>query len=164
MGKKLEGERIILHPLDPSLFDSYLSHYSETVQKILGVKTLEEEHRYLQLHYEKMQEGLVLFFCIFLKKTNELVGALEIRPSEYRGNFYGWLHENFWSQGLFQEALQVLIEYYFNKYPSESALTAWVDQSNKRSLKTFEKVGFKKHFKRKGPREDQWELKFSFKK
>ena len=137
MGKELEGERIILHPLEPSLFDCYLAHYSETVQKMLGVKTLEEERNYLQMHYQKMQEGSVHFFCIFLKEANELIGALEIRPETYRGNFYGWLHENFWSKGLFQEALHVLIPYYFSKNPSQSSLTAFIDFSNKRSIETF---------------------------
>ena len=160
MGKELEGERIILHPLEPSLFDCYLAHYSETVQKMLGVKTLEEERNYLQMHYQKMQEGSVHFFCIFLKEANELIGALEIRPETYRGNFYGWLHENFWSKGLFQEALHVLIPYYFSKNPSQTSLTAFIDFSNKRSIETFERAGFTKFCKRKGPREDQWELKY----
>ena len=161
MGKELEGERILLHPLEPSLFDCYLAHYSETVRKMLGVKTLEEERNYLQMHYKKMQEGSVHFFCIFLKEPHELVGALEIRPETYRGNFYGWLHENFWSRGLFQEALQLLINYYFTQYPNESSLTAWIDFSNERSLQAFERAGFAKSCKRKGPRQDQWELKYT---
>ncbi len=158
MGKEIEGERIILRSLHPSLFESYLMRFSEKIRSILGVDSLEEERRYLYKHYQRMQEGEVHFFCIFLKKKNELIGGIEIRSAEFRGNFYGWIHEQFWSQGLFQDALRTAVHYYFEKYPHEFVLTAWIDESNHSSLAVFERVGFLKHLKHKGPREDQWEL------
>jgi len=158
MGKSVEGDRVVLRPLEPSLFEQYLARFSEKVRLFLGVDSIDDERRYLAMHYQRMQEGSVHFFCIFLKDSQEMVGAVEIRPPEFRGNFYGWIHENYWAQGLFQDAVRTSLHYYFTHYPHEFVLTAWVDESNVGSIVAFERVGFMRHLKHKGPREDQWEL------
>lgn len=156
MGRVLVGPRVELRPLERSFFDAYLNAFSECVRTYIGVDT-ESERLYLEAHYRQQKRGETHFFTIFCRHKNELMGAIEVRSARYRGQLYYWLNEKFWSQGFLQEALKLVASYY-QAHTKKKEINAFIDVSNRASIKALQKFGFKKKRIHKGSREDQIEM------
>ena len=159
MNKKV-GKSVVLKELNESFFEKYISMFSEKIQNILDVSSQSSERLYLEMQMKKVKTMDTFFLCIFEKETNNFVGAIEIRNPSYRSQLYNWIHEKYWGNGYYQEALLLALKFYFEKYPDQEKVTARVDVTNPRSYNALLKAGFKEIAKRKGPRGDQYLLEF----
>lgn len=154
---KLIGDDIELKKLSEDFFYEYLQMFSEIVQKSVAA-TQEGELGYLHAQLEKQKNGKTFFLCIFEKTTQRLIGAIEIRSKAYRGQLYNWVNELYWGSGFYQEAFYLAVQAYFGDHPDEDHFNAWVDVSNKRSLKALQKLGCTVEGVRSDVREDQYEV------
>jgi len=158
--KSMCGQSVYLKELNESFFSDYISAFSPRVRKALHVKRALSELEYLRQRLEKQKEGRTVFFCVFDKKTDRLIGALEIRDQEETSNqLYCWLHEDFWGTGRYQEALRIASQEYF-KRTNESCFYAHVDAKNKRSYYALKKNGFTDIGTHSGPHGRQYQLVF----
>lgn len=149
--KDLMGPSITLRVLQHHFFDDYLSMFSPLIQQIIHVPDIQCERTYLEQRLEKMNLKKTFFFCIFNNDTQQLVGGLEIRDrAEHPGQLYSWINERFWGKGLYQEAIALLMSYYFSQV-SAAYVTAHVDISNVRSFHALKKCGFANLGYYKGP-------------
>lgn len=158
MGRILRSKRLVLKELHNDYIPDYLDMFSPMVQRILGVPSTALEGAYLAAQLQKQKEGRIHFYCIFYKENEQLIGSIEIRSPEHRGQLYTWLHEDYWHAGFFAEAFKVAVQDYFKYNPQVTTFTARVDISNKRSFKALLKVGCVVAMRSRGPREDQYEL------
>lgn len=154
----LQGKHIYLEFLQESYIDDYLVMFSLTVQKILGVSSIDTEKKYLQEQLLNQSQNKTIFFCIFELQTHSLIGALEIRSKQHRGQLCTWLHENYWGKGYFKEAFILAKTYYFTRNPKEKSITARVDVSNIRSYNALKNLGCTVERISAGPRGDQYEM------
>ena len=155
---KIAGDHIYLKELSQDHFTDYLDMFSPRVQEILGVSSPMAELAYVQEQEQKQQKSDTLFFCIFERATELLVGSIKIRSKVYRGQLCTWVHEDYWGTGYFKEAFKLASDAYFKKYPHEDHFTARVDMSNKRSYNALLKLGCKEVRVSSGPRGKQHEL------
>lgn len=155
-----ETGNVILKGLEEEYFSEYLKMLSLQIQRILEISSCDAEKQYLKVQLQKMKRNETFFYCIFEKETNQLFGAIEIRPSNHRSQLYNLINQSYWGNGYYQEALSLVLAYYFKIYLAEEKVTAGVDVSNKRSYKALLKAGFKELVIRKDPREDQYLLEF----
>ncbi len=135
--KEIIGKSITLVPLSKEYIDKYLAQFSSQVKQALDVEDHQSEREYL--HYRIDQDSF--FYLIIDKKTEKLIGAIEIREPGYQSQLYCWINEQFWSQGYFQESLQLLLPYY-KKITNENHIKACVNSNNERSFKALQKAGF----------------------
>lgn len=150
----LDGSLVTLYPLASIYLDSYITHYSLVVQKLLHVDNPDQELRYIQ---ECLKAQDSFFYVIAHKATHTVIGAIEIRSPVYRSQLYCWLNEQYWGKGYFQEAMQLLAAYYF-KVTGHKAIGACVDYGNERSFYALKKVGFQEKRITQGPYGLQYEL------
>ena len=155
-----ETNALVLKELEESDFNAYQSMLSETVCHLLGIESKADELWYLSQQVVKVENKQTLFLCIFEKKSHTLIGAIEIRDQSYRSQLYNWIHELFWSNGYYQEALQAALDLYFTMHPEEIEVNALVEIMNKRSFYALKKAGFVLRGKRKGPRMEQYDMVF----
>jgi len=154
----LEGQLVTLCLLHKTFIKPYLSQFSPVVQKALSVISKESEKKYLLARLSNKQQKHTWFYCVFNNKTNQLIGAIEIRdPYASRGQLYCWIHQDFWGTGMFGEALVLAARAYF-KTTGRMFLNAYVDETNKQSYTALKKVGFADIGFIKGARGTQYEL------
>ncbi|MDP3889195.1 MAG: GNAT family N-acetyltransferase [bacterium] len=156
---QLTGKLVVLKPLNQSYINAYLAAFSPMVRLQVQADSLEAERAYLQDRLERQQhEEDTLFYCVFNRVTNQLIGALELR-NRYtsRGQLYCWLHEHYWGGGFFQEALALASRAYFIK-SGNLFFNAHVDKTNKRSYYALKKGGFADSGIVRGPCGLQYEL------
>ncbi len=151
---------------------AYMRMFSPAVRKVLRASCYWHEFDYVhtklrnqknnkqnnQIEPDRANEQATAFYGIFLDTS--LIGALEIRSPEYRGQLYTWLHEDYWGKGIFQVAFKQICQEYFTNNPEANSITATVDVSNIQSYKALLKAGFTCIAQRPGPYEDQFELSF----
>lgn len=156
--KKINGKQVYVQELRESFFDDYISAFSSKVRKLLHVKWVSSEIEYLRVRIEKQKKGQTVFFCIFDKQSDLLIGAIEIRDSsETSSQLYSWIHEDFWGTGMYQEALNLASKEYFSR-TNKKFFFANVDASNKRSYYALKKQGFLDIGTRSGPHGRQYQL------
>ncbi len=159
-GKKngMRGAHIILRPLTNADEPLYLAQFSSLVQATLQVASLNQEQIYFRERIAKQHEGKTFFYGIFDAQSNVLCGALEIRDKhEHRGQLYCWLNEAWWGKGYMQEAIALGAADYF-AHTKERFITAFVDESNKRSYWALKRAGFADLCRSEGPHGKQYEL------
>lgn len=111
--------------------------FSQVVRAALHVFSVDSEIAYVR---SSLQIVGMLFYGIFC--SGVLVGAIQIRDHQsHASQLYGWLNENYWGCGYYQEALQLVSRYYFET-TAYHLLRAHVDVSNKRSYHALKKCGF----------------------
>lgn len=158
MAKILKTDRVYVKELSTEYVQDYLDMFSTTVQKILGVSSLWNEFEYVHTQIKKQKEGKTFLYGVFEQEKNHLIGSIEIRSEEHRGQLYTWLHQDYWGKGFFQDAFGLVRLEYFAEYKESNKFTARVDVSNTASLKALLKAGCKSMGIKKGPREDQYEI------
>ena len=154
----MHADKVYVKELSVEYVQDYLDMFSTTVQKVLGVTSLWNEFEYVHTQIAKQKEGKTFLYGIFESTKNLLIGSIEIRSTEYRGQLYTWLHEDYWGKGFFQDAFTLVRCDYFKKNKEMKEFTARVDVSNTASLKALLKAGCKLLRTCKGPREDQHEI------
>jgi len=89
MLEELIGKLVILKSLQESFFELYLEMFSELVMAFLHVSMKKSEEEYLCDRLDKHIKNQTLFYCIFNKKENKLIGVIEIRDAqEFEGQLY----------------------------------------------------------------------------
>lgn len=131
-----------LIPLEEKYFASYVAQFSEVVRRPLHVKSLDAEREYLQGALRRQLSGLTFFYLIIENKSDQVIGAVEIRaPEQFRGQLYTWLNEQYWGSGIFQYALREAASDYFSKTRAHF-FDATVDVDNVRSYRALKKASF----------------------
>ncbi len=155
---ELKGRDITLRPLSIEYIDAYLKSFSYDVQAAVFVDSPQSERDYLIEGIEKCDKGDSVFFCIFENQHNNLIGAIEIRPSlQHSGQLYCWLNEAYRGRELLKEAMNLAAKEYF-KLTGRIFFNAHVDVTNMRSYKALKKCGFADMGMSRGPRGMQYEL------
>jgi len=116
------------------------------------------EFEYVYTQINKQKEGKTFLYGIFELEKKCLIGSIEIRSKEHRGQLYTWLHEKYWGKGFFQDAFALVCKDYFMKNVHATEFTARVDISNQSSTKALLKAGCKIIRLCQGPREQQHEI------
>jgi len=156
--KELVGRLVVLRPLTEEFIEPYLEKFSQAIRLSLHVQSLESERDYLHERLARQKEYQGFFYCIFDVRTNQIIGAIEIRdPEEHRGQLYCWIREKYWGTGRFQEAINCAAKEYFAK-TDKSSFNALVDVTNQRSYRALKKAGFADAGMVDGPRGKQYEL------
>jgi RimJ/RimL family protein N-acetyltransferase len=87
----------------------------------------------------------ILHYCIFDKLSDQLIGEVEIRNDSVSGNFGIWINEKFWGKGIMKEAVKLMAQQFFKKYPYLDSFDSQVRPYNTKSLsahyKTFKEWG-----------------------
>jgi RimJ/RimL family protein N-acetyltransferase len=142
------GDRIYLRPLDVEDTDPFVSWLSDTeIRLYLGITSPMSrlgEREYLKGLY-KDERGLNL--GIVLKDNDELIGAVGLhdislahRNAEI-GIFIG--NKDYWSKGYGSEALRLMMGHGFDQL-NLHMIFLMVISHNKRAIRAYEKVGFKR--------------------
>ena len=143
--KEIVGKKITLRVLDSQYFQEYHTTFSPIVRKAIGLsdRTLDQTKEFLATRVVALKIGKTLFYCIFDNIDKKLIGAIEIREPGYpEGQLGTWINENYWGEGRYQEALDLIIKVYF-KIKNVDKVNAYVETFNIRSLKAHQKYGFK---------------------
>jgi [ribosomal protein S5]-alanine N-acetyltransferase len=145
---KLESERLVFLPLS-------LKHLS---QEYLNWLNDFEVNRYLESrqgyniklleNFLKEQERKdILFWAIHTKEKNKHIGNIKIDPISLESNAgeYGILigDKNSWGKGYAKEASSKIIHYCFDTLKL-SKITLGVVSENKKAIKLYENLGFKR--------------------
>lgn len=158
MELELKGSHVILRQLCQSYFDEYVTMFSPLVRAALHVSNPASEIEYLCDCLTKIKKNETLFYCIFDKLSDLLIGGIEIRDEHVsRGQLYSWLHENFWGAGRYQEALTLISQEYF-KNSGALFFNAHVDIANQRSYHALRKFGCAQGGFCNGPHGKQYNL------
>ena len=142
----LSGKIVTLKMLRQDYFQSYHDMLSPVIRETIGIskeQTFEETEKFLKKKLIEIVNNTILFYCIFDNKDNDLIGSMEIRePGFFNGQLGCWIHENYWGGGRYQEALDLLLQEYF-ECTDQFVVNAYIKKKNIRSLKAHEKYGFK---------------------
>jgi RimJ/RimL family protein N-acetyltransferase len=116
--------------------------FSPVIRHLLHVPDTEQECLYLESCLTKVEQRETFFMCVFDNRSEQLIGALEIRDIRHHpGQLYSWINEQFWGGGRYQEAMRLASAIYFDSMP-DSFFTAHVDVGNPRSYRALRKCGF----------------------
>lgn len=137
---ELPGVRVTLRLLDIGYINDYIAMFSPRVQHMLHVRDSASECTYVHDCLVRVQQEQTLFYCVFDNHDGVLIGAVEIRHMQSRGQLYGWIHENYWGGGRYQEALSLISREYF-RYFKALFFNAHVDVANERSYHALKKFG-----------------------
>jgi len=144
--KKLVGKKCYLSPIDINDAEKYTEWLND--QEV--VKYLPLNHFALSLNNEKeFLQTLVKDhnYAIIDLKSNQLIGNIGINnfdgiyQSGEIGIFIG--NKDYWNRGYGTEAMTLLISYCFDILNLHS-ITLCTHETNKRAIKCYEKIGFKK--------------------
>jgi RimJ/RimL family protein N-acetyltransferase len=136
------GKLITLRPLESKDINVYLEQLSDVVKQTLHIGSNDDESTYISERLVAQKNNITCVYAVINNKSNELIGAVEIRPPiQYSGQLYIWLNEHYWGGGYFKEAIQIVIALYFQE-TNASFFTAHVDVYNTRSYFALKKAGF----------------------
>ena len=139
----LIGKIVTLKRLHEEFFEEYHAMFSPLVRERLGIPPTSELQQTIDFLKACMCDPQhLMFFCIFDNQTHKLIGSIVVRSVDHpNGQLGSWVNENFWGGGRYQEALSLLLMYYFES-TDEHAIFAFVAADNVRSLKAHQKMGF----------------------
>jgi len=144
--KKLIGKKCYLSPMDPDdveKFTEWLNDMEVLVNISLydSIISLENEREYL-IRLSKEQN-----YSIIDLQSDELIGTCgfmnidHVNQSAEPGIFIG--NKNYWGKGYGPDALSLLIDFGFKALNLHSIMLR-VFEYNKRAIKCYEKIGFKR--------------------
>lgn len=153
---KIETERLILRPFEPTDLDDLFEYAS-----VPGVgenagwphhENIETTKKILSMFIEEKKT-----FAIVYKENNKVIGSLGIEKysnedkltefTNYIGREIGYvLSKDYWGKGLGTEAVRAVIDYLFNKENYDFLVCSYYD-FNARSKRVQEKCGFKPYRK-----------------
>ena len=145
----LESERLILEPISiQHVTNVYLSWLNDedTIKHLVTKKghTLKSLSNYIQSHSEKKTE----MYAIIIKENKTHIGNIKIDPineSDMSGEL-GILigDKSSWGKGYGRESCRLIMQYCF-KNLHLTQINLGVELKNKRAIKLYEKLGFKKY-------------------
>ncbi len=143
---KLVGNRLYLSPMsveDAAIYVKWLNDptVSENIGMDTKITTLESEKEWLKENQNKYN------FAIVLKESDKLIGNISlievdlIHRNAVLGIFIG--DDSNRGKGYGKEAIKLLLEYGFNNLNLNNIMLS-VYSFNKRAIKVYESLGFKK--------------------
>jgi spore coat polysaccharide biosynthesis protein SpsF len=144
--KIIEGKNIYLRELnEEDASEEYCNWLNDSsINKYLETK--ESSIQYLKNYIkEKRESEKCLFFGIFDKKNEEHIGNVKLEPIKDKKATFGILigNKSYWSKGIGTEVTRIVIDYAFNELKL-SKIDLGVVKKNKKAIRVYEKVGFKK--------------------
>ncbi len=145
---QLRGQQIILRQLKTT---DALSIKKNVTKKIIHYTSLQHPYTvsnaldFIKQANQKIIQKTALELGIELKKTGQIIGVIgliKIDLKHKNGELGYWLGENYWGQGIGQEAVRLILNYAFNKLKLHR-IYAKVIPSNLASIKLLRKSGFK---------------------
>ncbi|TFF99261.1 MAG: N-acetyltransferase [Promethearchaeota archaeon] len=146
---KLVGERVMLCPIrieDVHLFHKWINDIELTKYLMIlpAVLTIEDEKEWFESS-RKSQDSFTL--SIVLKDNQRTIGNLglkQINKNDGSGDFGIMIGEKeYWNKGYGTEATKLILDFAFNVLRLHS-IHLKVYNYNKRALRSYEKIGFKK--------------------
>jgi len=145
--KKIEGERIYLSPINPDDAEKYTEWFNnlKLTVNLLQSNMLISPGKEKEILEKLAKEGYN--FAIIEKENDMLLGNCSLMDIDHvhriseLGIFIG--DENYHNKGYGTEALNLLLDYAFNILNLKNVMLK-VHAFNKRAVKCYQKVGFKK--------------------
>ena len=145
----LESERLILEPISlKHVSTAYLSWLNDedTIKYLVTKKgnTLKSLSNYIERHLEKK----TVMYAIIIKENKAHIGNIKIDPineldmSGELGILVG--DKNSWGKGYGRESCSLIMQHCF-KNLHLTQINLGVDLNNKKAIKLYEKLGFKKY-------------------
>ena len=144
---RLESERLLIRPVTEEDTDKVLSlRNAEYVKKNFFYRKDITREEHLNFFHKKCETGIVFYFVVIDKASDETVGVVYLQHYEEDKNamesglfFSEKLPQG---KGYASEAYRLLADYAFNDLPLER-LFAQVISYNKASLRLHEKLGYR---------------------
>jgi len=151
---KLETERIIIRPItlaDKSEVFEYRSDAETNKYQGWIPKTITDVEVFIGKISKQINESDTWFQLVIIeKKTQKIVGDLGIHffdNANKQVEIGCTLNKDFQDKGYATESIKAVIDYLFKKL-NKHRIIASIDPDNKKSIRLFERVGFRKeaHF------------------
>ncbi len=148
--RTIETDRLILRRFDKNdaeeMFNNYLS--SDKVTKYMTFptyKSVKEAESYLDFVISEYQKDRTYRWCIVLKETNQVIGAIDVVSFNEALNeaTIGYcLSDKYWHKGIMSEAFSAVIKYLFEE-ENVNRIQATHDVKNPNSGKVMQKCSLK---------------------
>ncbi|MBL7156510.1 MAG: GNAT family N-acetyltransferase [Candidatus Pacebacteria bacterium] len=122
--------------------DRKITKYTNVVSSSIGARNAEKFIKRIQKEWKKKT---AFEFGIELKKSKKLIGAIDLSDIDCKNKNASvgfWLVKKYWSKGLAEEALRLILSFGFKKLKLKR-IQARVFHKNKNAQKLLEKLGFK---------------------
>jgi RimJ/RimL family protein N-acetyltransferase len=144
---RLETARLELRPPEvedaAEVFTSYASDPAVTKYMLFAPHTdVSEADTFINLKQAQLAAGEAMTWMIRLRGEPGLIGALELRVIEQRGDVGFALAKAYWGRGIVAEALSAVLEFGRTKLGLRH-VTGMCDTENLQSARVFEKCGFR---------------------
>lgn len=144
----IKGEKIYLRELtEKDATEKYCKWLNDpVVNKYLETReaTIEGLKKYIR---KRREDPNSLFLGIFLKKNDKHIGNSKLEPIDFKNKTadFGMLigEKDYWGKGLGTEITKLVVNYAFNELNLKK-IRLGVIPENKRAIRVYEKVGFKK--------------------
>ena len=154
---KLKGRRIglaVLEKKDIKNFYKWVNDLEVTQFLVLFTRNIryEDEVEWYEEHRKKKDD---LVFSIIELKTGKLIGNTGLHNINHinRTAEFGIaiMDKRYWNKGYGTEAVTLMLDYSFNVL-SLNSIVLWVYEENKRAIRVYENVGFKRIGRRREAR------------
>ncbi|TCS96600.1 GNAT family N-acetyltransferase [Hazenella coriacea] len=144
----MKGKQVYLRPFEPEDFEVFYHsfHHSE-VRRLTGTSQVFTREKIEAWLKNVLMSNDHVFLMIVSKQTHEILGDVEInhmdlvnRSANIRIALY---HEKHFGKGYGTEAMRLMADYAFG-IRNLHRLSLDVYEYNKRAIRTYEKVGFRK--------------------
>ena len=146
--RKLEGEKTYLSPLTPDHASFWYRWHNHLQAALLsacpGHKTPGREQEFRGGIESMLERGWHLFLIVLAESDQPIgwCGLGQIDPQARRAHMAVIIGERaWWSKGLGQDALRLLLDYGFNLLNLNS-VELFVNEDNARAIRCYEKLGF----------------------
>jgi len=146
---KLVGERVSLRP--PQITDAHSIYEYARDEAISHFTTLphpyklEHAKKFIAKAHKDLKKHEAYALGIELNATTKIIGMVSLMDIDYKNKnaeIGYWLGKKYWGQGLSDEAVELIIQFGFDKLKLEK-IWARVSAPNERSSKLLERSGFK---------------------
>ncbi len=144
---QLESSRFILRKIQPQDIETLFGYWSDaavTEYMSATFSHLQEAEEMATLLNNLSETGQGYRWSVVDKARQKVLGTCgfhNVKPEHRRAEIGYELGREFWSQGIMQEVLKVVIDYCFGRL-NFNRLEAFVTQGNSRSLNTLLSLGF----------------------
>ncbi len=156
----INGRRITLRPLREEDAGTIFSIFSDPevmrYWSTLPISEMEEARQMVGDIRQQLNQGNFLKWGIARCRDDLVIGTctlFHVELDHHRAEVGYALGREFWGQGYMQEALNVLLNYSFNTL-NLHRIEADVDPRNANSIKTLERLGFR----REGYLRERWQV------
>lgn len=147
---RLETKRLLMDKLELHHASDYLAIRSNenvmksTAMRVISAKDIQRIERYIQQQQNKFKRGNYLFWGMFLRETQNLIGAIfteDINKHNLWVEIGYFLTQSAWGNGYMTEAVGEVVRYCFEDW-GMNRIQAWTFDDNVASQKVLIKNSF----------------------